>query len=142
MVSGAAMEEPVKIDRTKWRKPTYRGHYDERATCYEGISTRCRRCESSFVFLPEEQKVAFELSKRYPGWLPSLCPECRDRWADLERRESQYRREWESKKENRMKDFQFVKEWLILLEEAQIYRQKGFEPQIQMLKRLLSGKDA
>lgn len=69
----------VSIDRSKWHKPTYAGHYDDRATVYEGIRTRCNNCETSFVFQPEEQKFAFEVEKKYPGWLPSLCPVCRER---------------------------------------------------------------
>jgi len=72
-----------QIDRKKWNKPHYEGHYDGRATEYEGIRCRCEKCGGSFVFKPEEQKRQFELLGRYPFWKPTLCQDCQNEWEEI-----------------------------------------------------------
>ena len=70
----------MQIDRYQWSDSSRRqttGHYDERATEYEGIRCKCRSCGHSFVFSPEEQKVAYEQEKRFVWYLPKLCGTCR-----------------------------------------------------------------
>ena len=85
-MKGPSMDEDPIIERSKWHKPSYLGHYGESATHYEGIRTRCLKCGTSFVFSARDQKQAFETEHRYPGFLPSLCPTCSGEWQTLEQR--------------------------------------------------------
>jgi hypothetical protein len=83
------VEKLVPIDRSKWNKPTYDGHYDAGAKFYEGISCRCRKCETLFVFSATEQQEKFEQEGKYPGWLPSLCQNCWPQWESISKREEE-----------------------------------------------------
>ncbi len=131
------MEELVKIDRTKWQKPSYLGHYDENATHYEGLRKRCSRCEISFVFSANAQKVAFEEEKRYPGWLPTLCASCELEWKDMEQKIKDYQKLWEVDREVYESDVNFLKNWLAILRQAEPYRKKNFDSRIRMLKKAI-----
>lgn len=68
----------VPIDRSAWSEASQRtsGQYDERATEYEGIRCQCRKCTRSFVFTAQEQKIAFEVEKRFIWYEPKHCREC------------------------------------------------------------------
>jgi hypothetical protein len=67
---------PIPIDRSKWHSQRYVGQYDERATEYEGIRCRCRKCGASFVCTAEQQKEAYEVKKKSVFWLPKFCEAC------------------------------------------------------------------
>jgi hypothetical protein len=127
------MEEDPIIDRSKWHKPSYLGHYDENATHYEGIRSRCLKCGASFVFTAQEQKQAFEIEHRYPGYLPSLCPPCSGEWEILEQRILNCEHLWEENRTSLAKDQEFLSGWLALLKKGQPYGKKHFESQVRML---------
>jgi hypothetical protein len=133
------MEDCCEIDRSKWHKPSYLGHYDEKATCYEGIRTRCLKCGRSFVFSAQEQKYAFEVKRVYPGWLPTLCPACSQKWAALEQKILEFEHSWEADRETLESDQAFLANWLGLLREAQPYGKKNFESRIRMLTSTIEG---
>ena len=132
------MTSSPAIDRTKWHKPTHSGHYDERATHYEGIACRCKKCEQSFVFSAEAQKHAFELEQRYPGWLPTLCSTCHTRWRALKQEILEFERQWQSCRTELSANEKFLNHWLNALKEAQEYQQNDFTSGIQMLIKTLS----
>lgn len=131
------MDECYEIDRSKWRKPSYLGHYDENATCYEGLRARCSKCGSSFIFSAQEQKYAFEVEHRYPGWLPTLCPACSREWKAVERELLKFEYSWETNRDALASDRDFLNEWQALLRSAQPYGKKDFDSRIRMLARTL-----
>lgn len=71
------------INRANWSSASQRttGHYDDRATEYEGIRWQCLVCTRSFTFTAEEQQVAYEVEKRFVWYLPNRCKECSTRAA-------------------------------------------------------------
>ncbi len=127
------MEEGPVIDRSKWHKPSYLGHYDENATHYEGIRSRCLKCETSFVFSALEQKQAFEVEHRYPGHLPSLCPTCSGEWEILKQRILECEHLWEENRTRLAKNQEFLSGWLALLKNGQPYGKRRFESRVRML---------
>jgi hypothetical protein len=131
------MEEEIKIDRSKWHKPSYLGHYDENATHYEGLRTHCRKCGESFVVSAKEQKQEFEVEKRYPRWLPTLCPICSERWKALEKEALESQHYWESNRNLLALDREFLRKWLALLRESRLYGKKHFESRIRMLVKTI-----
>ncbi|WP_348943990.1 hypothetical protein ABHF33_10865 [Chitinibacter sp. FCG-7] len=132
------MQNSPKIDRTKWHKPTYLGHYDENASHYEGIRCYCKKCGLSFVFSAESQKNAFEVEHRYPGWLPTLCPMCSEQWERLKQDVIRFENLWESNHSQFASDQAFLKNWLASLQEAQKYGKKDFGSRICMLVKAIA----
>lgn len=135
------MEECYEIDRSKWHKPSYLGHYDEKATCYEGLRTRCMKCGSSFVFSAQEQKHAFEVELRYPGWLPTLCLACSQEWEALEHEILEFEHSWEASHDALASDSESLAKWLDLLRNARPYGKKNFESRMRMLTKIIEGID-
>jgi hypothetical protein len=125
------------IDRSKWQKPSYGGHYDEIATEYEGIRCRCDKCEGSFVFEPEEQKRQFELLGRFPFWIPRLCSNCQNDWEIIGPRLKLFEEAWHNQKLE-ASDQNTLKEWLKLIEQSASYRKKDYSSRANMLKKLLA----
>jgi hypothetical protein len=136
------MDKNIKIDRTNWHKPSYLGHYDEKATHYEGLRCRCRKCESSFIFSAQIQKVAFENEKKYPGWMPSLCERCESEWESLEKQIVELNQSWELDRDLYKSDLSFLQKWLALLRQAQPYRKKHYESRIRMLQKTIEGLES
>ncbi len=133
------MEEDLKIDRSKWHKPWNLGHYDENATHYEGLRSRCLKCGVSFVFSAQEQKQAFEVEHRYPRYLPTLCSACSGEWETLEKQILEYEHSWEANRRDLACDREFLDMWLALLKKGQSYRKKRFESRIRMLVKTIGG---
>jgi len=92
----------VPINRKAWSTASQRsgGHYDNLATEYEGIRCRCRHCESSFVLTEEEQKLAYEVAKKYVWWRPQLCGECSARFSALRLRDRECQSQWNASRES------------------------------------------
>ena len=132
------MSDLIPINRSLWKKPTYQGHYDERAEFYEGIRCRCTKCEESFVFTAVEQRDSFELDGKYPGWAPSLCQKCNSRWRDIEEKEKTYAENWAQKGLSIVPLESFLHEWLSVALEAKSFHKKGYEHTIGMIKNKLS----
>lgn len=127
------MRSSLEIDRSKWHKPTYLGHYDERATHYEGIACRCKKCGLPFVFSAESQKHAFEFEHRYPGWLPTLCKTCSEEWGSLKQEILKFEHQWESNRTDLALDRNLLNCWLASLNRAQEYGQNDYTSRIRML---------
>lgn len=124
------------IDRSKWQKPSYGSHYDERATEYEGIRCKCQRCDVSFVFEPEEQKRQFESLVRFPFWVPRLCARCQSEWEQIGSKLKHFEVAWQNKKLE-ASDQNALKEWLKLIEQSISYRKKDYGSRANMLRKLL-----
>jgi hypothetical protein len=127
------MGSSPEIDRSKWHKPTYLGHYDERATHYEGIACRCKRCGVSFVFSAESQKHAFEFQHQYPGWLPSLCTTCCEEWQFLKKETLKFQHQWDSNRTELASNKDFLNYWLASLKIVQEYGKNDYTSIISML---------
>ena len=126
-----------QIDRSKWKKPSYRGHYSKRATEYEGIRCKCERCEISFVFEPEEQKRQFELLGRFPFWVPTLCFHCQSEWEIISPKLKFFEKAWYYQRLV-PSDQMELKEWLRLIDESVSYRKKDYSSRANMLRKLLA----
>jgi hypothetical protein len=136
-VEDSSTEELFDIDRSKWQKPSYLGHYDVNAAYYEGLRTSCRKCGVSFVFSAQAQKYAFEIEQRYPGWLPTLCPTCYREWEALEQKILKYEHFWEENRTVLALGREFLGKWLVMLKEARPYGKKDFESRIRMLIKVI-----
>jgi len=124
------------IEREKWNKPHYEGHYDKRATQYEGIRCRCGKCEISFVFEAREQKRQFELLSRHPFWKPTLCQTCQNEWEEIKPKLQRYEIKWMSQ-DLQPSDHKALKEWLALIELSSSYRKKDYSSRAKMLRKML-----
>lgn len=129
--------ELVPITRAKWKKPTYSGHYDDGAKYYEGIRCKCFRCEISFVFTPRDQKECFEEKGRFPGWLPSLCQECKDHWLNARELEKKFSSDWYAGHISSEDERYFLQCWLSAVEDASSYRRKGYDDKFGLIKKRL-----
>jgi hypothetical protein len=139
---GILVSDRIPIERSKWQKPIYQGHYDEQAEFYEGIRCRCRKCELSFVFTASQQRDSFERNGKYPGWQPSLCPKCHSKFLDLVLVEAAYSEKWEKEGDAIPQSEAFLKEWLSVLVHAESFRRQGFGHKIGMVKKRLREHDA
>jgi hypothetical protein len=103
----------VPIDRRAWSPASQRsrGHYDEAATEYEGIRCKCRACKATFVLSAEDQKLAYEVYKKYVWWLPARCASCAQRVASLSARDRTYQERWNSQREALKNNGAFLREW-------------------------------
>ena len=131
------MSERIPIDRSKWHKPFYRGHYDEQAAFYEGIRCRCRKCGLSFVFTAFEQRDSFERNGKYPGWQPSLCTQCHSEFLELVSEEAAYSEKWEKERGTVVQAEAFLKQWLSVLMHAESFQKQRFGHKIGMIKKQL-----
>ena len=129
------------IDKTKWSKSSQNssgGHYDERATEYEGISYSCVKCGISHVFTPEEQKIKYEVEKKYVWWLPCRCSKCQIKLDSLKKRNKEFQDSWNANRESIKKDTKVIKEWLTILREMLKYKTKTNEAMITCLVKELN----
>ena len=124
------------IDRSKWNKSTYEGHYDSLAVEYEGLRCKCKKCLSSFVFEPSEQKRQFEGLGRYPYWLPTLCDECQDKWEGIALKIKSFEIAWDSKGIE-TSEIGRLREWLRLIEESKDFQKKDYSSRAAMIKKIL-----
>jgi hypothetical protein len=131
------MDGNFNIDRSKWQKAKYLGHYDERATNYEDIRTGCMKCENSFIFSAQTQKIAFETDKRYPGWLPTLCLTCTMAWGSLNQEILACDNLWAKNRASLITDQEFLLKWLALLNEARPYGKKRYDSRISMINKII-----
>jgi hypothetical protein len=125
------------IDRSKWHKPTYDGHYDALAIEYEGIRCRCKRCESSFIYEPAEQKRQLEELGRFPFWLPSLCDQCQAQWEKIGTELKSYEMAWQNK-ELLDSDTESLNKWLSLILLSRGFHKKDYSSRANMLTKILA----
>ena len=127
----------IGIERSEWQKPEYLGHYDEGANYYEGIRCRCNNCGDSFVFSAKEQKIEFEMNKKYPGWLPLLCNQCSEIWERITTSIVQLETKLEGDKKKMLLDSKFLEELLHLYKRAHDFNIKDFQSKVNHIKKLL-----
>lgn len=127
----------IPINRKAWSLASQRsrGHYDERATEYEGIRCQCIRCETSFVITAEEQQFAYEVKNKYVWWLPNLCIGCAADLDTLRSKDRQYQSRWNASREVLKNDLNFVAEWYEVLQQMTNFRK--FNSMRVHLERLL-----
>lgn len=104
----------VPIDRSSWSRSSQRssgGHYDQAAMHYEGVALRCRACSVGFTFMPEQQRLAYEVKKKFVWWQPSLCASCEEHLEALKARDGELQARWNTSREILAVDRQFLEEW-------------------------------
>ena len=133
------MPAQIPIDRSGWSRSSQRssgGHFDSAATHYEGIAYRCRKCSASCVFTPEEQKVAYEVTKKFVWWLPSLCAHCQRELSSLQAQDQALQAQWNVARDRLAQDQAFLKAWLSILQSLSEHG-KANESMERMLTRRL-----
>jgi hypothetical protein len=128
-----------QINRELWSRSSQRssaGHYDSLATHYEGIAYRCLACEASCVFTPEEQKVAYEVNKKFVWWQPRLCAVCRVRLEALQEQDRRLQSRWNQERNQLNSDAQFLAEWLTVLEGLRAHGKPNESMERMLQKRL------
>jgi hypothetical protein len=68
------------------------------------------------VFSPEQQKLAYEVRKKFVWWIPSLCLQCADELASLTARERELQTRWNASRQCLAGDREFLEEWLALVQ--------------------------
>jgi len=115
---------PIPINRNEWSQSSrnsWGSPYDERATEYENLGYRCRRCFAGCVFTDEEQQQTFEVEKKYVGWLPTLCPQCFREFDALREEQRIYQARWKVEKAALVNDRAFLLRWLEVLRAIPVY---------------------
>lgn len=107
----------IPIDRTAWSRSSQRSNtrYDVSATAYEGIRCRCRRCEASFVFAPERQKISYEFEKKYVWWDPTFCDPCEIEFVALSESARRFQEQWDAGQSALKFSERFLQQWLAVL---------------------------
>lgn len=129
----------VPIDRSLWSRSSQRssgGQYDSNATHYEGIRYRCRSCEASCVFSAEEQKLSYEVNKKFVSWLPSLCPSCHVELIDLQNRDRVFQQEWVSARKSLAGDLKFLESWLAVLQALKAHGKPNESMERMLVRRI------
>lgn len=134
----------VRIDKSKWsnssrRSSEYTGYLLNDVFYSESIGYRCKKCFRAFVFTPEEQKVAFEVTKKIIHYVPSLCPECNQKYEALRAQVTIYQNAWNKDREHLKADSEFLREWLQAVREKNSYGKRVDDSRERMLTKLLRG---
>jgi hypothetical protein len=131
----------VPINRKAWSESSQKssgGHYDDHAGYYEGIACRCFHCSISYVFTPEEQKLAYEIEKKYVWWLPTLCAICARDVAELINQDRENQKRWGDEKDSLSANANFLESWLDIINRIPEYGKKANTDMATMLRRRLS----
>jgi hypothetical protein len=129
----------VPIDRSSWSRSSQRssdGHYDQSATNYEAVALRCRACSAGFSFTPEQQKVAYEVKKRFVWWQPSLCAHCGERLEALKTRDRELQARWNASRESLAADRSFLEEWFVVADGMSLHGKPNGSLHQMLLKRM------
>lgn len=130
----------VLIDKSAWSKSSQNssgGHYDERATEYENMAYRCRKCSISCVFTADAQKAAYEVQKKFVWWLPSLCAKCFEELDALRTEDRYFQKQWDEAPEEIRRNREFINRWLAVLNAISEYGKRSNSSMAVMLARLL-----
>jgi hypothetical protein len=133
------MAVQVPIDQSSWSRSSQRstaGHYDERASHYEGIAYRCRACSKPCVFSPEQQKYAYEVRKKFIWWIPSLCAGCSEDLAGLTARDRELQTLWNESRDRLAGDRGFLEEWLAVVQDRARYGKHNSSLETMLLRLL------
>lgn len=133
------MDALTPIDRSNWSRSSQRsggGHYDQHATQYEGVARRCRACSAGFTFTPEQQRVAYEVRKKYVWWQPSLCASCGERLEELKTLDRDFQGRWNTSRDSLARDSQFLQDWLSVAQEMTRHGKANISLEKMLLKRM------
>jgi hypothetical protein len=135
----------VKIEKNNWseasrRSFTYGGSFfysGPDPDYYENVACRCIKCEQSFVFTAEEQKMFFEVHKQYVWKSKKRCHQCQLDLEKIQIRERELRLAWKENGKNLRANRIFLIEWLTLLELIPLFGKKKNTSAITMLRNTL-----
>jgi hypothetical protein len=129
----------VPIDRSSWSPSSQRssgGHYDQSAINYESVALRCRACSVGFTFTPEQQRIAYEVKKKFVWWQPSLCAACEERLEALKALDRELQARWNASRESLANDRRFLEEWLAVAEGMSRHGKPNGSLERMLLKRM------
>ena len=134
------MPSDVSINRALWSRSSQRsagGHYDASATHYEGIRYRCRACEVNCIFSAQEQRVAYEVNKKYVWWLPALCATCSERLIALRATDKLHQAQWNQQRQSLAADRTFLESWLAVIQGLRAHGKPNDSMERMLVRRLL-----
>lgn len=105
---------------------------------YRDKAYRCRRCERPDVFTATEQKHDYEVRKVNLSQSHSLCRDCFRVRVGLECEVLKCRRRWITERPALLRDPEFLRRWLVVLEELPMYCGATDRANIVMLERLVA----
>lgn len=126
------------MEKEKWSESSKRSfaYSGSSSTFYENISYRCTKCSRPSIFTAEDQKYAFEVLQQYIWKRRTLCTNCHLNYDVLRLNEKRFQEKWAANKKELRKNYQFLCDWLKLLEEVPSYGKRPHYSMIEMLKTL------
>lgn len=106
---------------------------------YRDKAYRCWRCGVPDVFTAADQKHAYEVRKVDLSQSRVLCEACHREWVGLEREAVECRRRWVAGRPALLRDLEFLRRWLVVLEALPRFAGANDEANIVMLRRLVAG---
>ena len=106
---------------------------------YRDKAYLCWRCRRPDVFTAAAQKHAFEVRKVNISQARALCGACHREWVGLEREAVECRQRWVAERPALLRDLEFLRRWLAVLEALPRYNGAKDEANIVMLGRLVAG---
>jgi hypothetical protein len=106
---------------------------------YRDKAYLCWRCRAPDVFTAADQKHTFEVRKAHISQQRILCRACHREWAGLEREARECRRRWAAEQPALLRDLEFLRRWLAVLEALPGFNAERDEANIAMLRRLVAG---
>ena len=114
----------IPIDKTQWSRSSQRALaaiFNSSATTYEDINFNCQKCLLKSTFPAAEQKIHYEVRKKYVAYMPTRCTLCEEKLKALLESEKVFQRSWNTRRETLKSDVVFLKNWLSLLKEIHTY---------------------
>jgi Probable zinc-ribbon domain len=105
---------------------------------YRDKAYLCWRCKLPDVFTAAEQKHYYEVRKVNLSQSHSLCRECFRVRVGLDREVLKCRRRWITERPALLRDPEFLRRWLVVLEELPMYCGATDRANIVMLERLVA----
>jgi hypothetical protein len=129
---------PVEMNKEKWSESSKRSfsYSASTETHYVDFAYRCVKCTQRSVFSAEDQKIEYEVNRRFIWQKRTLCADCHVKVEELRNKDMQFQNEWNENKKVRKSDRQFLCDWLVILEEIPSYGKKSHRDLITALKKL------
>lgn len=126
----------VIIDKNQWSEESKKSYaYDSSCAYYEDIKYPCYACGVSVVFAAEEQKVTYEVKKRYIWQRRTLCPQCYRQLQQLKSQIELYEQKWSGESEANKPHVAYIAEWLACIQMLPKYgKRKNQAVERQLLK--------
>ena len=106
---------------------------------YRDKAYPCWRCRRTDVFTAADQKHAFEVRKVNISQDRALCGACHQEWVGLKRAAVECRLRWVAERPALLRDPEFLRRWLAVLEALPGYRRAWDGANVVMLRRLVAG---